>query len=55
MVAIRSSKVVHNGWLKLHVATLSGDDGVEFKREIEDHGNAVAVLPYDAERRMACW
>jgi len=53
MVAIRSSKVVHDGWLKLHVATLSGDDGVEFKREIEDHGNAVGVLPHDAERRMA--
>ncbi len=53
MVAIRSSRIVHDGWLKLRVATLSGDDGVEFKREIEDHGNAVAVLPYDAERRVA--
>ena len=53
MVAIRSTKLVHDGWLKLRVATLSGDDGVEFTREIEDHGPAVAVLPYDPERRVA--
>ena len=53
MVAIRSSRVVYAGWLKLHVATLAGDDGVEFTREIEDHGQAAAVLPYDPERRLA--
>jgi nudix-type nucleoside diphosphatase (YffH/AdpP family) len=53
MVAIRSTKLAHDGWLKLRVATLSGDDGVEFTREIEDHGPAVAVLPYDPERRTA--
>ena len=53
MVAIRSTKVVHDGWTKLRVATLSGDDGVEFSREIEDHGPAVAVLPFDPERRVA--
>ena len=53
MVVIRSSRIVHDGWLKLHVATLSGDDGVAFDREIEDHGSAAAVLPYDAERRVA--
>ena len=53
MVAIRSTKLAHDGWLKLRVATLSGDDGVEFTREIEDHGAAVAILPYDPERRVA--
>lgn len=53
MVAIRSTTLAHDGWLKLHVATLSGDDGVEFKREIEHHGPAVAVLPYDPARRTA--
>ena len=52
-VKIRSTKLVHDGWLKLHVAKLSGDDGQEFKREIEDHGRAVAVLPYCPERRTA--
>ena len=53
MVAILDSTCVHHGWTKLHVATLSGDDGVSFKREIEDHGDAVAVLPYDPDRRVA--
>ncbi len=53
MVAIRSTTLAHDGWLKLRVATLAGDDGVEFTREIEDHGPAVAVLPYDPERRVA--
>ena len=53
MVTIRGTKLVHDGWSKLHVATLSGDDGVEFKREIESHGDAVAVLAYDAARRVA--
>ena len=53
MVAILDSKCVHDGWMKLHVATLSGDDGISFQREIEHHGDAVAVLPYDPERRVA--
>ncbi len=53
MVAILSSRCVHGGWLKLHVATLAGDDGVSFEREIEHHGDAVAVLPYDPDRRVA--
>lgn len=53
MVAIRSTRLAHDGWLKLRVATLSGDDGAEFHREIEDHGPAVAVLPYDPDRRVA--
>jgi nudix-type nucleoside diphosphatase (YffH/AdpP family) len=53
MVAIRSTETVHDGWTKLRRATLSGHDGAEFTREIEDHGPAVAVLPYDPERRVA--
>lgn len=53
MVAIRSTKTVHDGWTKLRRATLAGADGVAFTREIEDHGPAVAVLPYDPERRVA--
>ncbi len=53
MVAIRSTRLAHDGWLKLRVATLAGDDGVAFDREIEDHGPAVAVLPYDPGRRTA--
>jgi nudix-type nucleoside diphosphatase (YffH/AdpP family) len=29
------------------------EDGTEFAREVEDHGAAVAVLPYDPVRRTA--
>lgn len=45
--------VLHKGWTTLYLATLAGDDGVEFKREIEHHGHAAAVLPYDPDRRVA--
>jgi len=50
---IRRMDVAYQGWSTLYVATVSGDDGVEFKREIEHHGRAAAVLPYDPERRVA--
>lgn len=52
-VRIRSRETLYSGWLKLHRATLSGDDGESFVREIEDHGAGVAVLPYDPVRRTA--
>ncbi len=52
-VRIKRISLAYGGWVKVRVATLSGDDGVEFTREIEHHGNGVAVLPYDAERRTA--
>jgi nudix-type nucleoside diphosphatase (YffH/AdpP family) len=42
---------LHEGWCRLLVAHIRSRTGAEFDREIEDHGNAVAVLPYDAERR----
>ena len=35
------------------LATVRLDDGAEVEREIEDHGQAVAVLPYDPDRRVA--
>ncbi|BAT59266.1 GDP-mannose pyrophosphatase NudK [Variibacter gotjawalensis] len=46
-------KTVYEGWTKLSVGRFRADDGVEFGREIEDHGSAVGVMPYDAERRCA--
>ena len=52
-IMLKSSKIVYEGWLTLHVASLAADGGPEFRREIEDHGRAVAVLPYDADRRVA--
>jgi nudix-type nucleoside diphosphatase (YffH/AdpP family) len=43
---------VFSGWGKYLVATFRCA-GQTIRREIEDHGTAAAVLPYDAERRTA--
>lgn len=50
-VRITSTTTVHKGYLTLMVAQMEGDGGERFQREIEDHGAATAVLPYDPERR----
>lgn len=47
------TRAAHEGWTRLLVATVRLEDGGEVQREIEDHGDAVAVLPYDPERRVA--
>ncbi|WP_442753642.1 NUDIX domain-containing protein [Methylocystis sp. JAN1] len=41
----------HKGWASLCVAHIRLPDGKVIAREIEDHGSAVAVLPYDPERK----
>ncbi len=41
----------HKGWASLSVARIRLPDGKIIHREIEDHGAAVAVLPYDPERK----
>src|SRR5262245_35600186 len=43
----------HDGWSKYRIVTVRLADGKTLRREVEDHGAAVAVLPYDAERRVA--
>jgi len=49
--AILNKQTVYQGWMKiLRVRAQIESDEVE--REVEDHGRAVAVLPYDAERGM---
>jgi nudix-type nucleoside diphosphatase (YffH/AdpP family) len=53
MVQIRKVETVRRGYVTLMVATLVGPDGQAFRREIEDHGRAACVLPYDPERRTA--
>ena len=50
---IRSVKTLYEGWGKLLLAEIRLPDGGTIKREIEDHGQAVAVLPYDPVRRVA--
>ena len=42
---------LYDGWARFVVATVRLPDGHLVRREIEDHGNAVAVLPYDVDRR----
>ena len=44
---------VHTGWATFSIATVRLPDGQEVEREMEDHGRAVCVLPYDPERRTA--
>jgi nudix-type nucleoside diphosphatase (YffH/AdpP family) len=48
-----SLRDIHLGWASFRMATARLEDGKEILREVEDHGRAVAVLPYDAARRVA--
>ncbi len=51
--AILNTRCIHKGWGSFSLVTVRLDDGTEAEREIEDHGAAAAVLPYDPERRTA--
>lgn len=46
-----SNETLHKGWATFSIASIRLPDGRTIRREIEDHGAAVAVLPYDPERR----
>jgi len=50
---IVSTEIKHRGWSTFLVATIKLPDGHIITRVIEDHGNAVCVLPYDPIRRVA--
>jgi nudix-type nucleoside diphosphatase (YffH/AdpP family) len=52
-VALTKLETVYQGYMTLMMATFTTHDGATFKREIEHHGHAAAVLPYDPERRTA--
>ena len=41
---------LYDGWTRFSIAHFALPDGTTVRREIEDHGNAVAVLAYDAQR-----
>jgi nudix-type nucleoside diphosphatase (YffH/AdpP family) len=45
-------RTLHAGWCNLLRLRIRVDNGEVF-REVEDHGRAVAVLPYDPVRRTA--
>lgn len=50
---IRGTRILHDGWSRFLVADITLPDGTRIKREIEDHGRGVVVLPYDPVRRVA--
>ncbi|TAJ71078.1 MAG: NUDIX hydrolase [Phenylobacterium sp.] len=52
-VELRRVETVYQGYITLLSATFSGSDGETFNREIEHHGRAACVLPYDPERKTA--
>lgn len=51
--AIVSTHVAHAGWTKLIVAAVRSADGGVVAHDIEDHGEAACVLPYNPRRRTA--
>lgn len=52
MPVIKADKLIHHGWGKFHVLTVEGDERQSYTRQVEDHGAAVGVLPYDPVRRV---
>jgi nudix-type nucleoside diphosphatase (YffH/AdpP family) len=44
---------LYSGFLRLLRLSVVLADGTQFEREVEDHGAAVAVLPYDPDSRVA--
>ncbi len=50
---ILHTRMVHDKWAKFLIATVRSPDGHAVEREIEDHGEAVCVLPYNTERKTA--
>lgn len=50
---ITAVATLYEGWSDLLKLTIRTPGGGTFTREVEDHGAAVAVLPYDPERRIA--
>lgn len=47
-------ETVYRGWTTLHRVEIE-EDGQRYMREVEDHGDAISVLPYDPLRRIACF
>src|ERR1700722_18383863 len=50
---ILQREITYTGYLTIERLRLRLADGAEAFREVESHGNAAAVLPYDSERRCA--
>jgi nudix-type nucleoside diphosphatase (YffH/AdpP family) len=46
-------KLVYSGWGRFLLLEVALADGRAVQRQLEDHGEAAAVLPFDAARRVA--
>ncbi len=53
MADVLSIDTLYEGWSSFSLVRLRLEDGSVVERALEDHGQAVAVLPYDPERRLA--
>jgi nudix-type nucleoside diphosphatase (YffH/AdpP family) len=53
MKTIAKLDTLYEGWSKFLLAHVRLSDGTIIKRQVEDHGRAVVVLPYDPARRTA--
>jgi nudix-type nucleoside diphosphatase (YffH/AdpP family) len=53
MKTIIGTQTLYDGWSKFLLAQVQLSDGTVLRRQIEDHGRAVCVLPYDPQRRCA--
>ena len=53
MTELVTTRIVHEGWATFSVVSIRLSNGDVIRREVEDHGSAVAVLPYDPVRRVA--
>ncbi|MGD9657266.1 MAG: NUDIX domain-containing protein [Methylocystis sp.] len=51
--AITKIEQTHKRWATMSIATIRMPDGKIFLRDVEDHGCAAAVLPYDPLRKTA--
>ncbi len=49
---ITNQTLVYNGWYKFYRLDVSMPDGAVVERHLLDNGSAVAVLPYDPDRRV---
>jgi nudix-type nucleoside diphosphatase (YffH/AdpP family) len=46
-------KIIYSGWGRFFTLEVALGDGRRAERQLEDHGEASSVLPYDAARRTA--
>lgn len=53
MAEITATRIGYQRWIRVLVATIRTAAGATGERDIEDHGDAAMVLPYDPAHRVA--